>query len=186
MFRTYHSERIEEEPFMTIHAVRPVIRLVLGLCIAAVPAAIASATTYYVSTTGSNTNDGLTTTSAWRNVQYTANHVVAGYTVQVLGGTYNETVNISPSGSATAGYLTFQKYAGPTAIVDGTGLSIPNGQYGLFNIASQSYLIIQGFEIRNYKTTVRNQVPVGVYVTGAGSHLQLLNNHVHDIVTTAS
>ena len=171
---------------MTIHAVPPAIRLVLGLCIAMGSAAIASATTYYVSTSGSNTNDGLTTTSAWRNIQYAANHVVAGDTVQVLGGTYNETVNIPAPGSATAGYITFQNYAGQIAIVDGTGLSIPNGQYGLFNISSQSYVIIDGFEIRNYKTTVRNQVPVGVYVSGAGSHLQLLNNHIHDIVTSAS
>src|ERR1700738_2367148 len=123
---------------MTIQAVRLVIRLILGLCIAVVTAAIASATTYYVSTTGRNSNDGLTTTSAWRNIQYAANHVQAGDTVQVLGGTYNEPVNIPASGSATAGYITFQNYAGQTAIVDGTGLSIPNGQYGLFNIASQS------------------------------------------------
>jgi hypothetical protein len=56
----------------------------------------------------------------------------------------------------------------------------------LFNIASQSYVIIKGFEIRNYKTSSRINVPVGVYVTGAGGHLQLLNNHVHNIVTTAT
>ncbi|PYX29114.1 MAG: DUF5123 domain-containing protein [Acidobacteria bacterium] len=170
---------------MKIHAVRPLLRLVLGLCIF-LPAAITSASTYYVSTTGSNTNDGLATTSAWRNIQYAANHVVAGDTVQVLGGTYNETVNIPASGSATAGNITFQNYAGQAAIVDGTGLSIPGGQYGLFNLASQSYVIIQGFEIRNYKTSSRSQVPVGIWVTGAGSQLQILNNHVHDIVTSAS
>lgn len=169
---------------MKIHASRPLVGLVLGLFICV--SALASATTYYVSTTGNNTNDGLTTTSAWRNIQYAANHVVAGDTVQVLGGTYNETVNIPVSGSATAGYITFQNYAGQAAIVDGTGLTIPGGQYGLFNLASQSYVIIQGFEIRNYKTSSRNQVPVGVWVTGAGSHLQILNNHVHDIVTSAS
>jgi hypothetical protein len=39
---------------------------------------------------------------------------------------------------------------------------------GLLNIASQSYVIIQGFEIRNYSTTKRNIVPVGVYISGAG------------------
>jgi hypothetical protein len=166
-------------------AVRTSIRLVLGLCIV-LTAALASATTFYVSTTGSNTNDGLTSTSAWRNIQFAASHVVAGDTVQVLGGVYNETVNIPASGSATAGYITFQNFAGQIPIVDGTGLGIPGGQFGLFNIASQSYVIIQGFEIRNYKSTARNIVPVGVYITGAGSHLQLLNNHIHNIVVTAS
>jgi len=163
---------------------RPLL-ISVALCLL-LPAALASATTYYVSTTGSNSNDGLTTTTAWRNIQYAANHVIAGDTVQVLGGVYNETVNIPASGSATAGYITFQNYPGQTPIVDGTGLSIPGGQYGLFNLASQSYVIIQGFEIRNYKSTAKNLVPVGVWVTGAGSYLQLLNNHIHDIVVTAS
>jgi hypothetical protein len=165
-------------------AVRPLVRLVVGLGIF-LPTLFASATTYYVSTTGSNTNDGLTTTSAWRNIQYAANHVSAGDTVQVLGGTYNEVVTISVSGSATAGYITFQNYASQAAIIDGTGLT-PPAQGGLINIASQSYVIIRGLEIRNYKTTSRSKVPVGVWVTGAGSNLQLLNNHIHDIVTTAS
>src|SRR5581483_4838238 len=146
----------------------------------------ASASTYYVSTSGNNSNSGLSTSAAWRNIQYAASHVIAGDTVQVLGGTYNETVNIPVSGSASAGYITFQNYAGQTPIVDGTGLTIPGGQYGLFNIANQSYVIIKGFEIRNYSTTKRNIVPVGVYISGAGSYLQLLNNHIHDIVTSAT
>ena len=146
----------------------------------------AQATTYYVSTSGCNSNSGLSVTSAWRNIQYAANHVQAGDTVNVLAGSYNETVSIPLSGSATAGYITFQNYAGQAAALDGTGLSIPGGQYGLFNIASQSYIIIQGLELRNYKTTKRNMVPVGIYISGAGSFIQLLNNHIHDIVTSAS
>jgi hypothetical protein len=77
--------------------------------------------------------------------------VQAGDTVQVLGGIYNETVNVPVSGSATSGYITFQNYPGQTPIVDGTSLSVPGGQYGLFNIATQSYVIIRGFEIRNYR-----------------------------------
>ena len=148
--------------------------------------ATAHAANYYVSVTGNDTNSGTSTSSPWRHVQYAANHVQAGDTVNVLAGSYNETVNIPVSGSATAGYITFQNYAGQAAAVDGTGLSIPGGQYGLFNIASQSYIIIQGMEIRNYKTAKRNIVPVGVYISGAGSFIQLLNNHIHDIVTSAT
>src|ERR1700733_4499697 len=109
--------------------------------------ATAHATNYYVSVSGNDTNSGTSTTSPWRHIQYAANHVQAGDTVNVLAGSYNETVNIPVSGSATAGYITFQSYAGQAAAVDGTGLSIPGGQYGLFNMASQSYVIIQGLEI---------------------------------------
>jgi hypothetical protein len=164
---------------------RPLSLLLFALTLLALVTG-AQATTYYVSTSGSNSNSGLSVTSAWRNIQYAANHVQAGDTVNVLAGSYNETVNIPVSGSAAAGYITFQNYAGQAAAVDGTGLSIPGGQYGLFNIASQSYIIIQGLELRNYKTSKRNVVPVGIYISGAGSFIQLLNNHIHDIVTSAS
>ena len=145
----------------------------------------AFATTYFVSTAGNNSNNGLTTATAWRNIQYAANHVAAGDTIQVLGGTYNEAVTIPVSGSATAGYITLQNYPGQTPVVDGTGLAIPGNQSGLINLASRSYVVIQGLEIRNYKTPKINVVPVGIYITGAGSNLQLLNNHIHDIVTSA-
>lgn len=148
-------------------------------------AGAAHSTTYYVSTSGNNANSGLSVGAAWRNVQYSADHVVAGDKVKILGGVYNETVNIAASGSSTGGYLTFMNYAGQVATIDGTGLGVPGGQYGLINIASQSYIIVQGLEIRNYKTASANEVPIGIYVTGAGSHIQLLNNHVHDIQTAA-
>ena len=126
-------------------------------------------TTYYVSTTGNNGNDGLSAKTAWRNVQYAANHVSAGDTVNVLRGVYNETVNIPVSGSSRAGSITFQGYQGQRATIDGTGLSVPGGQFGLINISSQSYIIVQGLELRNYKTSSRQSVPVGIWVTGAGS-----------------
>lgn len=145
-----------------------------------------AATNYYVSTSGNNNNDGLSPASAWRNIQFAANQVTAGDRVNILGGVYRETVNIPVSGSATDGFIKFQNYSSQTAIVDGTGLSIPGGQYGLINIQSQSYIIIQGLEIRNYKTNSAKSVPIGIYVTGAGSNIELLNNHVHHIQTTAS
>jgi hypothetical protein len=143
------------------------------------------ATNYYVSTSGNNNNDGLSPNTPWRNIQYAADHVTAGDTVNILGGVYNELVNIPVSGSAEAGYVTFQNYAGQTAVIDGRRLPVPGGQYGLINIASQSYIIIQGLEIRNYKTNSTKDVPIGIYVTGAGGYLQFFNNHIHHIQTTA-
>ena len=143
------------------------------------------AATYFVSTSGDNNNDGLSPTSAWRNIQYAADHVAAGDTVNILGGVYNELVNIAASGSEAAGYITFQNYAGQAAVIDGKRLPVPGGQYGLINIASQSYIIVQGLEIRNYKTSSTKDVPIGIYVTGAGGNLEFFNNHIHHIQTTA-
>lgn len=145
----------------------------------------ASGTTHYVSTSGKDSNPG-TFSSPWRTIQHAANSVKAGDTVYVLGGVYQEAVIIPVSGSASAGFITFSNYPGQTATLDGTGLSIPNGQWGLVTIQNQSYIIINGLEIRNYKTSSAANVPIGVYILGAGSEIQILNNHIHDIATTAT
>ena len=148
------------------------------------PSPAGAGISHYVSKSGNDNNPG-TLNSPWRTIQYAANTVMAGDTVFVRGGVYKEHVNVPISGNGTAGYITFQSYPGETAIVDGTGLDVPDGQYGLFNIASQSYLIIRGFEIRNYKTSSTKYVPVGIYIYGAGSNLRILNNRIHNIQTSA-
>jgi hypothetical protein len=140
---------------------------------------------FYVSTTGSDSNPG-TISSPWRTIQHASDSVRAGDSVYVRGGVYNESVNISTSGSAIAGPITFQTYPGEQAIVDGTGL-IPStsGTQGLINIANQSYISIQGFEIRNYQTSSASATPAGIWVSGSGSNIQLLSNVIHNIVTTS-
>ncbi len=141
---------------------------------------------FYVSPTGSDSNPG-TLASPWQTIQHAANTAQAGDTVYVLAGVYNESVNIAVSGSAAAGPVTFESYPGQTAVVDGTGLtpSASATAQGLFNIVNQSYVTIQGFEIRNYTTSNANATPAGIWVTGAGSNIQLLNNLVHNITTSS-
>ena len=144
----------------------------------------ATGNTYYVSTTGSDSNPG-TLSRPWRTIQHAANTVTAGDTVYVRNGVYNEVVTMKSSGSESAGFITFSSYPGELATLDGTGLTIPNGQWGLFSFPSRSYIVINGFEIRNYKTDKLTEVPLGVWIFGAGSNLQIVNNHIHNIETTA-
>src|ERR1700683_3617038 len=139
--------------------------------------------TYYVSTTGSDSNPG-TISSPWLTIQHAANTVKAGAAGVVFGGVYKESVNFPRSGKASAP-ITFQSYPGQTAVIDGTGLSV-NGTQGLINIVGKrSYIIINGFEIRNYTTSSENDVPTGVWITCSGTGIQILNNQVHDITTKA-
>lgn len=155
------------------------------LVLLATSAAAQSGATFYVSTNGSDSNAG-TIGSPWRHIQHAANSVTAGATVDVMGGIYQESVNIPVSGNSRNGYVVFQSYPGQTAIVDGTGVSCCGSSVqGLFNIINQSYVTISGFEIRNYTTANENDVPAGIWVTGAGSHIHLLNNKVHNITTTS-
>jgi hypothetical protein len=137
-----------------------------------------SGKTYYVSTSGNDTNAG-TSAAPWRHINYAASKAQPGDTVQVAAGTYNELVTIPNSGNATSGYISF--IGAPGAIVDGTGLSI-TGQQGLFSLeGTHSYIIIQGFEIRNLNASGKVN-PVGIDFEGTGSNIEFLNNHIHNIV----
>jgi hypothetical protein len=141
-----------------------------------------SGSTFYVSKSGKDTNSG-SFTAPWLTIQHAANSVTAGATVDVETGTYNESVTFPASGTAT-NYITFQNYPGQTAVIDGTGLSV-SGTQGLINIVNQSYITVSGFEIRNYTTSKAALTPAGIWVTGSGSGVQLLNNLVHNITTTS-
>ena len=144
-----------------------------------------SGVTYYVSTSGNDNNAG-TLAAPWRTIQHAANTVKAGDTVQVRAGTYNEVVTLQTSGNATSGYITFQNYPGEAPIVDGTGLAVgSSGQTGLFSLEGTfSYIVIQGFEIRNFSSSSKGKSPVGIDFEGAGSNIEIVNNHIHNIVQT--
>jgi hypothetical protein len=145
--------------------------------------------TYFVSKRGSDRNPG-TIGSPWLTVQHAANSVSAGATVYVLGGVYHESVNFPRSGTASA-RITFQNYPGETVVIDGTGVtcctsnppSSGNGTQGLITIVNQSYITIRGFEIRDFTTNSVAYVPTGVWITGSGTGVHILNNVVHNITT---
>jgi hypothetical protein len=140
---------------------------------------------YYVSTRGSDGNSG-SIGAPWLTIQHAANSVSAGATVYVFGGVYNESVNFPASGTASAP-IVFRSYPGQTAVIDGTGVSCcgSSNTQGLINIVNRSYLTISGFEIRNYTTSKASDVPCGVWITGSGTGIQLLNDLVHNITTTS-
>ena len=105
--------------------------------------------------------------------------------MQVMGGVYNESVTIPGSGNATTGYITFESALGQTAILDGTGINVAKGQeFGLFTLRTNSYIVVQGFEIRNFQSSTSNAVPAGIDFEGSGSNIEILNNHIHNIVQT--
>lgn len=111
---------------------------------------------YYVDTVnGSNTNPG-TYTRPWQTIQKAANTMVAGDTVYIRAGTYNEQVKPENSGSPSAGYITYTAYLSETVTIDGSGLSLGTSD-GLFWIAGKSYIQISGLRVINaghgYDTT---------------------------------
>src|SRR5215475_13587310 len=139
-------------------------------------------TSFYVATTGNDSNPG-TQTSPWRTVQHAADTARAGSTINVRAGIYEELVTIHASGNPSEGYITFRSYPGETAILDATRFS-PDARSAILTIHDKSYVRIEGFEIRNYRTAERRLTPLCISVMGAGSHIALLHNNVHHIEQT--
>ena len=154
-----------------------------GSASVSVAAGPAPSSTYYVALSGADSNPG-TQAKPWRHIQYGVNRAPAGAQVLVMTGVYNELVTIARSGSATAGFLILAAAPGASPVIDGAGLSIPGGQNGLVTLANASWVRIDGFELRNYVSNSAALTPVGIYVYGAGDHIEILNNHVHAITTT--
>jgi PKD domain/Protein of unknown function (DUF1565) len=116
------------------------------LLITAVPAVEASGASYYVSTSGSDSNAG-TLASPWRTIQKAANTVTQGDTVFIRGGTYNEKVTISKAGNSA--WITFQPYNDEKVIVDGTGKT-SDVESGVIQLnGGSNYIHITGLEIKN-------------------------------------
>jgi len=152
------------------------------IALAASPAPL-NGNTYYVSTSGSDSNDG-SESSPWLTIQYAVNSVGPGDTIYVMGGVYNELVNFTNSGSAAGGYITLQNYEGETAVIDGTGLG--GSEPGLIKIDYKHHIIVSGFELRNLTTANKSTTPAGIWILGASHHIELHNNLVHHIENTAT
>ena len=137
---------------------------------------------FYVATTGNDSNPG-TQSAPWKTIQHAADTVHAGSTVYVRGGIYEELVRINVSGNASDGFITFRSYPGELAVLDASHFT-PEDRQGVVTIQDKSYVRIEGFEIRNFHTAEHDLAPLGINVIGAGSHIELLNNNVHDIQQT--
>ncbi|WP_420799951.1 choice-of-anchor Q domain-containing protein [Paenibacillus urinalis] len=148
------------------------------------PSTNAASEAYYVALTGKDSNDG-SKQSPWKTLQHAADTVQPGSTVYVRGGVYKQKLNITRSGSTDSGSITFVSYPNETAILDGTGLKV-NGQEGLIEIDDASYITIQSLVVRNFTTSEKDQMPIGLFVHGSGSNIKLLNNKVYAIKHTAA
>jgi len=167
---------------MRDHTVNLKLATLLVLCASTCGAFGQSNASFYVSTTGDDSNPG-TQAAPWRTVQHAADTVRAGGTVNVRGGIYEELVNLKASGNASDGFITFRSYPGETAVLDAAHFT-PTDRQGVLTIHNQSYVRVEDFEIRNFRTAEHRLAPLGISVMGAGSHIELLKNNVHHIEQT--
>jgi len=94
--------------------------------------------------------------------------------VSEAGGPYFERVTFPQSGSEAGGFITLRSAAGERAIIDGTG--VPGDH--LVTIRSKSWVRVQGLELRN---NLEVNDGSAVRVEGAGSHIEIRDNRMHEL-----
>ncbi|HEY9802903.1 MAG TPA: right-handed parallel beta-helix repeat-containing protein [Leptolyngbyaceae cyanobacterium] len=155
-----------------------------------------TATTYYVSGTGSDSNNGLTSSTAFRTIQKAADLTKAGDTVMIMNGLYTNAypsyvAYINRSGTANA-WIKFQAYPGHTPKIK------HNGWHGIKITNGASYIEISGLEVEgnnanitldyaksqqsngNNPLTSGNCISIDGRNTKPPHHIRILNNKVHD------
>jgi hypothetical protein len=105
----------------------------------------AFAGTWYVATTGSDSNAG-TLASPFRTITKGISMLTAaGDVLNVRGGTYNETIIIWSKNGSSSSPIRVQNYSGETPVIDATGTSTNS----VVSIDSCSYVNFDGFEVKN-------------------------------------
>ncbi len=136
---------------------------------------------YYVAKNGNDNNSG-TEQSPWLTITKAANTLVAGETVYIKEGIYNERVLIKNSGSPGS-IITFAAYPGDSVTIDGTSASVEMWD-GLVQILGSSYIDISGFRIINSRF-------MGIFVgkdyetNALPSNIILDRNYINNIASSA-
>ncbi|MEK5115155.1 right-handed parallel beta-helix repeat-containing protein [Bacillus sp. FSL R5-0677] len=138
---------------------------------------VISVTNYYVYPTGNDLNLG-TLDQPFSTIQKAANVAKEGSTIYIRDGVYNQKVRVTHSGASGAP-ITFQNYQDEKVILDGSKVKLEDD--GLFTIENKNYIQVKGLEFRNLKSTKVNETPIGIYITGTGSYIDIRNNYIHHI-----
>jgi parallel beta-helix repeat protein len=122
-------------------------------------------TTYYVSNSGNNSNNGLTPQTAFATLQYVADVISAGDSVLVLEGNY---VGFDIRTNGTQNFpIVFKNYES-NVVIDERNSTTPDG----INIENADWIIIDGFE-------VKDQPRAGIRIV-LSDFVVIKNNYCHN------
>lgn len=134
--------------------------------------------TWYVSPEGSDAAAG-TLKAPFRGINTALGKAMPGDTVMVRKGTYQEKVVFPRSGRLDK-YITLKAYTGERPVIDGTDMAI-TGKEGLVMIKNASYIILEGFEICNFKSSVPRVDVNGILANTGSGNLIIRKNKIHHI-----
>ena len=120
---------------------------------------------YYVAANGNNSNPG-TISQPWRTIQHAADVMMPGDIVYIRGGTYNENIQTTRSGTANA-YITFSGYQSEVVEIRSTSHHNGNGF-----IVGHSYIKLNKLRTSNYDT--------GIWVNGNIGFIEITDCKSYD------
>ena len=133
------------------------------------------AKTLYVSPTGSNSHKG-SADAPLKTAQAAVDRLgPAGGTVILEGGRYTDQ-RISLTNRS---HITLKAARGEKPVLDGKGITPPDGASGMIDIRDSSDITVEGLTVTGYRTNSIEKMPIGIYVTGSGDSITLRGNHVH-------
>ncbi|HEX8609917.1 MAG TPA: hypothetical protein VF800_01340 [Telluria sp.] len=117
-----------------------------------------------------------------QSIQNAVNTAIAGDTVRVLAGTYEQKVKLADKNGSAGNFITVKADAG--VFLSGAKL-VPVDREGLITITNSNYVRVEGFDVANFITGA-SATPVGILVEGKGSNIQIVNNKIHNIKHTST
>ncbi|MDP1666736.1 MAG: right-handed parallel beta-helix repeat-containing protein [Methylobacter sp.] len=131
----------------------------------------AYAATYYVSPTGSDSNNGTALSSPVKTIRQALSKAQSnGDIVYVTTGTYAEVVYISQSG------ITLSAYQDHKPVIDG-GTSLPSGNWGKLISVDGNNNTVSGFEVKNCNSNGAYIGGYGIQVAGHHNTISKINVH---------
>lgn len=140
---------------------------------------IASAKTYYVSTTGKDSNPG-TFSQPWLTWNFAFNNTPPSDTCYFRGGIYNTSIGVLLRGGANDGTYShptcFLNYPGEVPVLDCQ--TMPNVIYENVGLAirNANNLYIKGLTVKNVRQWTEDDLAVGIFVSFTADPTQVCNN----------
>ena len=102
----------------------------------------------------------------------------------VRGGTYSEKITFPRSGLPGKPVVLIA-YPGERPLIDGSNLTV-NGWEALVTFTNARYIEMNGFDIANFKTSVKVADPEGIRIDGNAKGISIRNCAIYQIQNEAS
>jgi hypothetical protein len=99
-----------------------------------------------------------------------------GGVVAMRAGTYAQRISLRGVHG-----ITVRAFGHEPVILDGGPLTPPRDRSAMVTVVNSSRVAVRGLDIRDYDTTSKGSVPIGIFVHGASAHVSLVGNHVHSM-----